>query len=109
MDRRNAFTLIELLVVIAIIALLMSILLPALTKAKDQAKVAKCLSNLHQCGIACNMYTVDNKGQMPDLEYFDWITPLYEYYKDIKLLRCPSASKPDYIPPLRRRTDWRKV
>jgi hypothetical protein len=44
------------------------------------------------------MYTIDNKGQMPDLREFDWITPLYQYYKDIKILRCPSASKPDYIP-----------
>jgi prepilin-type N-terminal cleavage/methylation domain-containing protein/prepilin-type processing-associated H-X9-DG protein len=96
-DRRNAFTLIELLVVIAIIALLMSILLPAMTKVKDQAKAATCLSNLHQIGIACNMYTIDNKGQMPDLKEFDWVTPLYQYYKDIKILRCPSASKPERI------------
>jgi prepilin-type N-terminal cleavage/methylation domain-containing protein len=97
MDLKNAFTLIELLVVIAIIALLMSIMMPAMTKIKDQAKAATCLSNLHQLGIACNMYTIDNKGQMPDLEEFDWVTPLYQYYKDIKILRCPSASKPKYI------------
>ncbi len=97
MKRRNAFTLIELLVVIAIIALLMSIMLPTMTKVKDQAKAATCLSNLHQLGIACNLYTIENNGKMPDLEEFDWVTPLYKYYKDINILRCPSASKPKYI------------
>ncbi|MHC4647783.1 MAG: type II secretion system protein [Planctomycetota bacterium] len=98
MDPRNAFTLIELLVVIAIIALLISILIPALNRVKDQAKAAICLSNLHQCGVACNMYTADNRDKMPHLRDFDWITPLYQYYRDIKLLRCPSAAKPYYVP-----------
>jgi len=91
-------TLIELLVVISIIALLMSILLPALRKVRDQAKAAICLSNLYEWGIACKIYTGDNKGRMPDLHEYDWITPLYPYYKDIKLVLCPSASKPYYIP-----------
>jgi prepilin-type N-terminal cleavage/methylation domain-containing protein len=97
MGRRSAFTLIELLVVIAIIALLMSILMPALNLAKDQAKAVLCLSNLHQLGIVCSMHSDDHGGRMPHLKEFDWITPMYEYYKDIKLLRCPSASKPEYI------------
>jgi prepilin-type N-terminal cleavage/methylation domain-containing protein len=96
MDRRNAFTLIELLVVIAIIALLMSILMPALGRAKAQARSAVCQSNLHQWGVVCKMYTGENKGQMPHLMDFDWITPMYQYYENINLLRCPSASKPEY-------------
>jgi prepilin-type N-terminal cleavage/methylation domain-containing protein/prepilin-type processing-associated H-X9-DG protein len=62
MPRRKGFTLIELLVVIAIIAVLIAILLPALSAAREQANVAKCLSNLRQIGQGMNMYTVDNKG-----------------------------------------------
>jgi prepilin-type N-terminal cleavage/methylation domain-containing protein len=63
--RLRAFTLVELLVVIGIIALLISILLPSLTKARESAKNAKCLSNLHQIAIALQIYANDNKDQVP--------------------------------------------
>src|SRR5438552_13484669 len=59
---RTAFTLIELLVVIAIIALLISILLPALGLAREQGKVAKCVANLRQIGIFHTMYLGQEDG-----------------------------------------------
>jgi prepilin-type N-terminal cleavage/methylation domain-containing protein/prepilin-type processing-associated H-X9-DG protein len=60
--RAPAFTLVELLVVIGIIALLISMLLPSLTKARDSANAVKCLSQLHQIGLASSEYFVENKG-----------------------------------------------
>ena len=63
--RRKGFTLVELLVVIGIIALLIAILMPALSRAKEQANWIKCLSNLRQVGQAFTQYCNNNKGRFP--------------------------------------------
>jgi prepilin-type N-terminal cleavage/methylation domain-containing protein len=73
----TGFTLIELLVVIAIIAILASLLLPALAKAKLAAKRAQCVSNIRQWTVAFNMYCNDNHDSMPMGWYALDATPPY--------------------------------
>jgi len=70
--RGSGFTLIEVLVVVAIIALLVSILLPSLTKAREQAKRTLCASNQHQIGLAMVAYSVDHKNTLPYRGWFPY-------------------------------------
>src|SRR5437667_5970086 len=68
--RRGGFTLVELLVVIGIIALLISILLPSLSKARESAQRVVCLSNLRQLGLSIQTYAVQYKDAIP-IGYMD--------------------------------------
>ena len=105
---RRGFTLIELLVVVAIIALLIAIMLPALSNAREQGKRTVCLSNMRQMGIALLSYALDNSEYVPacscplaepDVEHpeeFYWLHVLQEYSQQPLIGRCRSdqSTKP---------------
>src|SRR5687767_2193784 len=74
-DAKDAFTLIELLVVIAIIAVLASMLLPALAKSKTKAQGIKCLSNLKQLQLAWHLYADDNNDRITSSGYTRPVEP----------------------------------
>jgi prepilin-type processing-associated H-X9-DG protein len=108
-ERMCSFTLIELLLIIAIVAILMSLLLPALKSARNKANEIRCNGNLRQIALAYSMYINDNNDFFPShgtgaylrllLPYIDanfiWLTPFCEHYGENMIYHCPSATSGD--------------
>ncbi len=99
----RGFTLIELLVVISIIALLMGILVPAVNRAKKQARKILCMSNVRQTGIATQTFLVEHENRLPGSschisdpkEY--WLVILSDYTEEQLLFQCPSDKAKNFV------------
>ena len=95
----SAFTLIELLVVISIIAILAALVLPALSRAKESGRATVCLSNLHQIGLALQVYVGDYNNRLPSMsDIYPGVTNAFpgpnqvlsNQLANLNVLRCPS-------------------
>ena len=91
---RSAFTLVELLVVVAILGILAALMMPALSSAKAKASSISCLNRVRQLGMSLMLYSDDFEGQYPPRRQSTntWPYRLQPYYRDAKMLECPSDS-----------------
>jgi prepilin-type N-terminal cleavage/methylation domain-containing protein len=103
--RAVGFTLIELLVVIAIIAILVSLLLPVLSKARGKGQAMFCLNNLHQLALAVHLYVPDNAEWLPPIQErimpqgfeTSWRSYLFKYVgQSARVYDCPSEKQEVY-------------
>jgi competence protein ComGC len=109
----SAFTIVELLVVMAVVALLLAMLIPALGRAKDHAKLVSCKSNLRCISSGALMYADDHEGLLPlddmlgpgymgakgvyvDNPHDELIQGVEKYVPDPKMYYCPSETNPEY-------------
>jgi len=96
------FTLIELLVVISIIAILLSIMMPALNRARGMAKRTVCLSNMRQMGLTVQEYLMDSDDHLPPTSHVGdpekyWLRVLAKYSKQTLLFRCPADKADNFV------------
>lgn len=101
-NKNRGFTLIELLVVVVILGVLFALLFPVIGRANEAGKRTTCMNNLHQIGMALQMYADDHDGIFPLLDPADWVAnknssynhlfaALYpNYINEFKIFACPS-------------------
>jgi prepilin-type N-terminal cleavage/methylation domain-containing protein/prepilin-type processing-associated H-X9-DG protein len=105
MPRARAFTLVELLVVVAIIAVVISLLIPAVHSIHGAGRTVKCLANLRSLQVASMAYATDHRGALIDVglphggasfEEIAWVNTLQEYYSTALILRSPLDRSPHW-------------
>ena len=118
--RTRGFTVPEMLAVVAIIVIIISLLLPSLSKARDATKTVICLSNLHQLGLGWRAYANDNRGIImgahTDRDNYDWVDNdaapalptneletnirrgrMWAYVSELSMYKCPVDPRRDYL------------